>query len=119
MACRCGHTKVVSFLLADPRIDPDPDLLQLTITNNHSDVVEILLQDPRIDPSANKNEGIKTASSKGYTKIVYLAQAEDAELQAKAKWAADYLKLDYEYRFTGYGDLAVEMARVATRSPAA
>ena len=40
-----------------------------------------------------------------YTKIVYLAQTEDEELQKKAKWAADYLKLDYEYRFTGYGDL--------------
>ena len=40
-----------------------------------------------------------------YTKIVYLAQTEDAELQNKAKWAADYLGLDYEYRFTGYGDL--------------
>jgi hypothetical protein len=40
-----------------------------------------------------------------YTKVVYLAQTEDPALQAKAKWAADYLKLDYEYRFTGYGDL--------------
>lgn len=40
-----------------------------------------------------------------YTKIVYLAQTEDEELQKKARWAADYLKLDYEYRFTGYGDL--------------
>ncbi|MGL4490330.1 MAG: DUF1638 domain-containing protein [Rhizobiaceae bacterium] len=40
-----------------------------------------------------------------YTKIVYLAQTKDAALQAKAKWAADYLGLDYEYRFTGYGDL--------------
>ena len=40
-----------------------------------------------------------------YTKIVYLAQTEDDELQKKAKWAADYLGLDYEYRFTGYGDL--------------
>lgn len=40
-----------------------------------------------------------------YTKIVYLAQTEDKALQEKAKWAADYLKLDYEYRFTGYGDL--------------
>ena len=40
-----------------------------------------------------------------YTKIVYLAQTEDPELQKKAKWAADYLGLDYEYRFTGYGDL--------------
>jgi hypothetical protein len=40
-----------------------------------------------------------------YTKIVYLAQTEDAELQRKAKWAADYLGLEYEYRYTGYGDL--------------
>lgn len=40
-----------------------------------------------------------------YTKIVYLAQTDDPALQAKAKWAADYLRLDYEYRFTGYGDL--------------
>lgn len=49
-----------------------------------------------------------------YTKIVYLAQTEDTELQAKAKWAADYLKLDYEYRFTGYGDLEPELV-AATR----
>ena len=55
-----------------------------------------------------------------YTKIVYLAQTEDAELQAKAKWAADYLKLDYEYRFTGYGDLDPELTAAARRpAPAA
>lgn len=40
-----------------------------------------------------------------YTKVVYLAQTVDPVLEAKAKWAADYLKLDYEYRYTGYGDL--------------
>lgn len=40
-----------------------------------------------------------------YTKVVYLAQTEDKHLQDKARWAADYLGLDYEYRFTGYGDL--------------
>lgn len=51
-----------------------------------------------------------------YTKIIYLAQTQDAELQAKAKWAADYLKLDYEYRFTGYGDLDPELT-VAARKP--
>ena len=45
-----------------------------------------------------------------YTKIVYLAQTEDSALQAKARWAADYLGLDYEYRLTGYGDLAVALA---------
>ena len=44
-----------------------------------------------------------------YTKIVYLAQTEDAELQEKARWAADYLGLEYEYRFTGYGDLTPEL----------
>lgn len=55
-----------------------------------------------------------------YTKIVYLAQTDDAELQAKAKWAADYLKLDYEYRFTGYGDLDPELTAAARKAaPAA
>ena len=40
-----------------------------------------------------------------YTKLVYLSQVEDEALQQKAKEAADYLGLAYEYRFTGYGDL--------------
>jgi len=41
-----------------------------------------------------------------YRKLVYLSQEEDTALQEKAKAAADYLGLTYEYRFTGYGDLA-------------
>ena len=48
-----------------------------------------------------------------YTKIVYLAQTDDAELQKKAKWAADYLGLAYEYRFTGYGDLTDALVEAA------
>lgn len=52
-----------------------------------------------------KHPELKQMVFGNYTKIVYLAQTEDAELQKKAKWAADYLGLDYEYRFTGYGDL--------------
>jgi hypothetical protein len=48
-----------------------------------------------------------------YTKIVYLAQIEDPMLQAKAKWAADYLKLEYEYRYTGYGDLTPALKQAA------
>jgi hypothetical protein len=52
-----------------------------------------------------KHPELKEMVFGNYTKIVYLAQTEDAELQRKAKWAADYLGLDYEYRFTGYGDL--------------
>lgn len=53
-----------------------------------------------------------------YTKIVYLAQTEDPALQEKARWAADYLKLDYEYRFTGYGDLERELTAAAQPRPA-
>jgi len=40
-----------------------------------------------------------------YTKMIYLAQTEDPELRKNAKAAAEFLGLDYEYRFTGYGDL--------------
>jgi hypothetical protein len=48
-----------------------------------------------------------------YRKVVYLAQTEDAVLQDKARWAADYLGLDYEYRFTGYGDLTAAILEAA------
>jgi Protein of unknown function (DUF1638) len=48
-----------------------------------------------------------------YTKVVYLAQTKDIELERKAKAAANKLGLAYEYRFTGYGELASEMAKRA------
>ena len=57
----------------------------------------------------DKHPEIRDMVFGNYTKIVYLSQLEDEELQKKAKWAADYLKLDYEYRFTGYGDLEREL----------
>lgn len=40
-----------------------------------------------------------------YTKALYLAQTEDPELEEKAKTVAEFLQLEYEYQFTGYGDL--------------
>jgi hypothetical protein len=40
-----------------------------------------------------------------YTKIVYLAQTEDQRLTSAAQAAARKLGLEYEYRFTGYGEL--------------
>ena len=45
-----------------------------------------------------------------YTKLVYQAQTNDAALDAKAEDCAARLGLDYERRFTGYGDLATVMA---------
>ena len=40
-----------------------------------------------------------------YRRLVYLAQTEDAALEAKARGAAERLGLAYEKRVTGYGDL--------------
>lgn len=40
-----------------------------------------------------------------YTRLVYLAQTEDAALREKAQWAAETLGLRLEIRRTGYGAL--------------
>ena len=48
-----------------------------------------------------------------YTKLVYQAQTDDPALDAKAEDCARRLGLAYERRFTGYGDLAREMAEFA------
>jgi Protein of unknown function (DUF1638) len=50
-----------------------------------------------------------------YTKLVYQAQVNDAALDVKAEDCARRLGLAYERRFTGYGDLAVTLQRVAAR----
>ncbi|MDO9524334.1 MAG: DUF1638 domain-containing protein [Gemmobacter sp.] len=48
-----------------------------------------------------------------YEKLVYQAQTDDAGLDAKARTCAARLGLAYERRFTGYGDLATTLGRVA------
>jgi len=45
-----------------------------------------------------------------YEKLVYLAQTEDAGLTKAAKLAAAQLGLDFERRFTGYGDLEAALS---------
>lgn len=45
-----------------------------------------------------------------YEKVVYLAQTENETLAGLARQAAEKLGLEYEYRFTGYGDLESYMA---------
>jgi hypothetical protein len=59
----------------------------------------------------DKHPEIRDMVFGNYTKIVYLAQTHDNSMKEKAKWAADYLKLDYEFRYTGYGDLEPELKR--------
>lgn len=44
-----------------------------------------------------------------YETLVYLAQTNDPALDAKAEEVAARLKLNYERRFTGYGDMATAL----------
>lgn len=48
-----------------------------------------------------------------YEKLVYLAQTNQPALDKMAEEAADRLGLIYERRFTGYGDLATELAKLS------
>lgn len=54
-----------------------------------------------------------------YEKVIYLAQTRDEDLAKRAMAAAKKLGLAYEYRFTGYGELASEMAARSSPSRAA
>ena len=48
-----------------------------------------------------------------YERVVYLAQTDNPDLDAKARAAAERLGLAYERRFTGFGDLAAFIATAA------
>lgn len=55
-----------------------------------------------------------------YEALVYLAQTDDSALEARARAAAERLGLEFRVRRTGYGDLALFLARAArARGPAA
>jgi hypothetical protein len=50
---------------------------------------------------------------RNYRKLTYLVQAADPELSIAARAAAERLGLEYDERFTGYGDLATRLSAVA------
>ena len=49
-----------------------------------------------------------------YRKALYLAQTDDPELSARAGEAARFLGLEYERRYTGYGNLVPALADLKT-----
>ena len=51
-----------------------------------------------------------------YTTLVYQAQTQDPVLKSKAQDCAQRMGLNYEYRFTGYGDLGDVLDAVAEKS---
>ncbi|MEX0287155.1 MAG: DUF1638 domain-containing protein [Paracoccaceae bacterium] len=52
-----------------------------------------------------------------YTKLVYQAQTDDPALTARAQEIAERLGLNFERRFTGYGDLAGSIEAFAVQKP--
>jgi len=48
-----------------------------------------------------------------YTKLVYQAQTDDPKLTAQAREIAERMGLDFERRFTGYGDLTAFVSQAA------
>jgi hypothetical protein len=58
----------------------------------------------------DRHPELRDAYFGNYTKLVYLAQTNDAGLDDAAQAAAGRLGLAYERRFTGYGDLAPALA---------
>ena len=52
-----------------------------------------------------------------YEKLVYLAQTDRPALDEKARDCARRLRLDYERRFTGYGDLESTLRGWAAKTP--
>ncbi len=52
-----------------------------------------------------------------YTKLVYQAQTDDPDLTARARDCAERMGLEFERRFTGYGDLETTLTDWASRKP--
>lgn len=49
-----------------------------------------------------------------YQKLIYLAQSRNDDLHTQAQIAATRLGLDYEYRYTGFGELEDSLTQAAT-----
>jgi hypothetical protein len=50
-----------------------------------------------------------------YTRVVYLAQIDDPELNRRAVEAAEKLGLRYERQFVGYGDMKTALVEIGSR----
>lgn len=61
----------------------------------------------------DKHPQLKEMYFGNYTRALYLAQTKDAELEENAKKAAEYLGLEYEIKYTGFGDLTPALVDAA------
>jgi len=61
----------------------------------------------------DRHPGLRDMYFGNYEKLIYQAQTDDPALDARARECAARLGLSYERRFTGYGDLATALGRMA------
>ena len=54
---------------------------------------------------------------KNYNKLIYIAQTSDSKLEKKARIAAEYLGLEFEYRYRGYGELSTFIEAALSKRP--
>ena len=62
----------------------------------------------------DRHPELESAYFGNYRRLVYLAQTRDDALRAAARAAAERLGLEFEHRYTGYGDLAPFLAGAGT-----
>ena len=81
--------------------DAEPGTLYLTdfLAQRFDDLIYKVL-------GLDRHPQLRSAYFANYTRLLYLAQTENEQLQQKARVAADRLDLKYEYRLCGYGDFA-------------
>ncbi|CDZ33816.1 DUF1638 domain-containing protein [Neorhizobium galegae] len=87
----------------------DEDLFSFFLTDFLARQFEAFVIEPL---GLDRHPQLKDIYFGNYRKLVYLSQEEDKVLQEKARGAAEYLGLEYEYRFTGYGDLTQALRSV-------
>ena len=60
---------------------------------------------------------LKQTYFRNYTRLLYLSQTETPELVTKARSAADRLGLQFEYRWTGFGELETGLDQFMVSAP--
>jgi hypothetical protein len=85
----------------------DDDMRSFFLTDFLARQFEALVIEPL---GLDRHPELRDAYFGNYERVVYLAQTDDAALDAAARAAAERLGLGYERRFVGYGDLAPAIA---------
>jgi hypothetical protein len=61
----------------------------------------------------DRHPQLKEEYFRHYRRLVYLAQVESEEAVARAREVADWFGFEFEYRFTGYGELGARLNQLA------